>query len=393
MGSDINIKEIIEDKQSWFNVKRFTIGDTDFEKPEKSLDVKHLDNSAYRYVKDSFKFFEATKILKKYENILNIYNADEIQVRNFFYKGEWLGSARNVINFTLEFNPYNHIKSVEDISWFFDQYYPYSKLFLTVPNIRTKRLVDKKTVHIIDIEGYKRFVDETYKILNDKNKKKIFVPISTRFTLGQLDNLIEHYLKQEHYNYWFDFEGRSISEDTLGRLRHIFSTLKKKEVYANVVSYFTNVKREKLANSNELTSVASDALSAVAGANLIGVNREPMVYFDPTAKNGTGGNETAIRAQTPVDPNHKARIFDRETYYYVKTDNPDLYKKSKYMTLNAAKLNAEFNAETQYFLEHQDIASLLNEKKMFKDEKAGNILSYLTSKTQDKKEDKATDFL
>jgi hypothetical protein len=398
MGSDINIKETIEDKQSWFNIKRFTIGDTDFEKPEKSLDVKNLDNLAYRNVKGNFKFFEATKIIKKYDNILNIYNADETQVRNFFYKGEWLGSARNVINFTLEFNPYNYVKSVGDISWFFDQYYPYSKLFLTVPNIRLKRVgEDKKTVHIIDIDGYKKFVDETYKILNDKNGKKIFVPISTRFTLKQLDELIEHYLKHEHYNFWFDFEGRSISEDTLGRLRHIFNTLKKKEAYDKVVSYFTNIKREKLANSNEAISVASDALSAVAGANLVGVNREPMMYFDPPpAKNGDSGekeNDTTIRTQTPVDPNHKARIFDRDTYYYVKTDNPDLHKKSKYTTLNAAKLNAEFCAETEYFLEHHDIASLLNEKRMFKDEKAGNILSYLTSKSRDKKEDGVTDFL
>ena len=94
-----------------------------------------------------------------------------------------------------------------------DQYYPYSKLFLTVPNIRVKRLDENhKTVHIIDIEGYKRFVDETFKILSAKNKKKIFVPISTRFTLKQLDELIEHYLKNEHYNYWFDFEGRSIAK-------------------------------------------------------------------------------------------------------------------------------------------------------------------------------------
>ena len=85
--------------------------------------------------------------------------------------------------------------------------------------------------------------------------------------------------------------------------------------------------------------------------------------------------------------------IDRETYYYVKTDNPDLHKKSKYTTLNAAKLNAEFTAETEYFLEHLDIASLLNGKKMFKDEKAGNILSNLTSKASNKKEDKATDFL
>jgi len=392
MVSHIKINETIEDKQSWFNIKRFKIGNTSFQKPEKSLDVKRLDLLNYRNVKDAFQFFEATKLLRKYENIMKIYDADEPQIQNFFYKGQWLGSARNVINFTLQFNPYNHVKSIEDISWFFDYYYAYSKLFLTVPNIRIKRRnKDKKTVRIIDLEDYKRFVDETYQLLDDKNNKQIFVPISMKFTSRQLTELLEHYLNQDYLNYWFDFEGRSISENTLGRLRHIFKTLKKKEIYRDVVSYFTNIKREKMANSKEVTSVASDALSAVAGANLIGVNREPMVYFDPPPK-GNSSNDT-IRGKTPVDPNHKARIFNRDTYYYVKTNDSHLQKKNNYVTVNAAKLNAEFNTQAEYFLEHQELAPLLNEKSMFKDDNARNILKDLTSKSVNKKEEELTHYL
>lgn len=386
MVSEINIVETIEDKKSWFNIKRFRIGNADFQKPEKSLDIKNLDRLKYRNVKTGFNFYEATKILKKYENISKIYNADDAQINKFFYRGEWLATAKNVINFTFEFNPYNHVKTMEDLSWFFNQYYPYSKLFLTVPNIRIKRVDENnKTVRIIDFESYKKFVDETYKILNDKNNKPIFVPISMKFTMGQLTELIEHYLKQDRYNYWFDFEGRSINENSLGRLRHIFNTLKTKKVFDSVVSYFTNIKREKLANSNEITSVASDALSAVAGANLIGVNREPQIYFDPPppkgGSNGVKALETKIRVPTCVDPSHKARLFDRETYYYVKTANPDLHDKNIYVPLNAAKLNAEFSTQSEYFLEHHNIESLLNQKSMFKDEKAGNILKELTSRS------------
>jgi len=383
--TDINIAETIEDKKSWFNIKRFKIGGIDFQKPEKSLDIKNLDKLTYRNVKTGFKFYEATKIIKKYENISKIYNAEDAQVSKFFYRGEWLATAQNVVNFTFEFNPYNNVKSMENLSWFFNQYYPYSKLFLTVPNIRIKRLDENnKTVRIIDLESYKRFVDESFKILNDKNNKPIFVPISMKFTMGQLTDLIEHYLKQDRYNYWFDFEGRSINENSLGRLRHIFNTLKTKQVFGSVVSYFTNIKREKLANSNEPTSVASDALSAVAGANLIGVNREPQAYFEPPPPKGINGvqtPETAIRAPIIVDPSHKARLFDRETYYYVKTTDPDLYDKNKYVPLNAARLNAEFNTQSEYFLENHNVESLLSQKSMFKDEKAGNILKDLTSRS------------
>ncbi len=101
---------------------------------------------------------------------------------------------------------------------------------------------------------------------------------------------------------------------------------------------------------------------------------------------GEKTKEMAIRATTPVHPSHKARIFSRDNYYYVKTDNPDLYKKNKYVTINAARLNAEFNTQSEYFLEHQDIASLLNKKSMFMDEKTGNILKDLTSRSSDRKE-------
>ncbi|MDR2707452.1 MAG: hypothetical protein LBB87_01725 [Nitrososphaerota archaeon] len=373
--TDINIKESIEDKKSWFNIKRFKIGNTDFQKPEKCLDIKNLDNSIYRNIKTNFKFYEASKILKNYDNISKLTEAEDDQINKFFYRGEWLGTAQNVINLTLQFNPYNHVKTIDELSWFFNQYYPYSKLFLTVPNIRVKTL----KANIIDLQSYTRFVDETYKILNDKNNKPIFVPVSMKFTIGQLTGLMEHYLKHDRFYYWFDFEGRSINENSLGRLRHIFDLLKKKKAFDNVVTYFSNVKREKTANSKENTSVASDALSAIAGANLIGVNREPSRYFNPNTLMNDGS--VGIRASIDVDPNHKARIFDRETYYYVKTVDQDLYDKRKYVPLNAARLNAEFAAQSEYFLEHQDITTLLNQKSMFKDEKAGNILHDLTSKS------------
>lgn len=373
MVSGIDIIENIEDKKSWFNVKRFKINGHDFTKPTKSLDLKNIDRSNFMTLRDGFQFFEASKVIKSPEILLALYNQDDTQKINSFYnKREWSSSVPNVVNFTFEFNPFS-LGSIEKLGWFFDQYYPYSKLLLTVPNVRLRKTSNGKKVDIIDIEAYKRFVDGSFKLLNDKNNKPIFVPVSMRMSQSGLSELINHYLKKEYYCYWFDFESQPINETNLGRLRYVFNILKQNEAFDRVVSYFTNIRREKLSNINEETSVASDVLCAVAGANLIGVNREPQ-RFPPNIKD-------TVRAPNDVDPSHKARIFDSETYYYVKTHNPDLFLKNKYVPLNAARLNTEFIAQTEYFLEHQNLDTLLEKKIMFKDEKAGNILKELTSKS------------
>jgi hypothetical protein len=200
----------------------------------------------------------------------------------------------------------------------------------------------------------------------------------------KLSEIVEHYLKKEYYYYWFDFESQPISENNLGRLRHVFTTIKGSGYFDKVISYFTNIRREKLSNSNEATSVASDALSAIAGANLIGVNREPQRYFEPPKpENSAGSEDSTTRKPTSVDPSHKARIFDRQTYYYVKTGDMGLFSKYRYVPINAAKLNAEFKTQSEYFLQNQSLDTLLNQKIMFKDEKAGNILKQLTSKSTD----------
>ncbi len=382
MVSDINIIETIEDKKSWFNIKRFNIGKNHFEKPEKCLDIKTLDQSTYNSLKGGFKFYESTKIVSKYGNLLKLYNEDDPKVvDNFFYKKIWLSGAPNVINFTFEFNPFLHMKTIDNMSWFFNQYYPYSSFILSVPNIRIRRTVYNKTVQIIDLDNYMEFVDSAFQILDDKNNKHIFVPVSMRMGIKKLTELIQHYLKENYYNYWFDFEGHAVSQRSLGQLRHVFDIIKKSGNFDRVISYFTNIKREILSNSYEPTSVASDALCAVAGANLIGVNREPRRYQPTTLYQAAGKQDFRVRMPTPVSPSHKARIFDRDTYYYVKTNNVDLFPKNRYVPLNAAKLNAEFGTQSEYFLQNQNIDTLLNKKIVFKDEKAGNTLKELTSKS------------
>lgn len=224
---------------------------------------------------------------------------------------------------------------------------------------------------IISLENYIKFVDSVYDILNTKNNKPIFVPISLRLKQGELTTLIQHYLKREYYYYWLDFEGRPVNENRLAHTRHIFRKIKEAQQYDKTITYFTNVKREILPNANNPVSEASDVLSSIAGANLIGVNREPRRYFDSDGP-----------PPPPVPPNYKARIFDNETYYYNKTNNPNLFHKYGYTPVNAQMLNFEFKNQTEFFLNNDNIGNLLNKKKMLTDFHSGNLLRELTSKEQ-----------
>ena len=396
MVSSIDIKETIEDKKSWFNIKRYQIKGITFEKPEKSLDLRNqnIDQAHFINYKSAFKFYEGSKFVRKYADLLTADSDDSRVVDNFFFKRTWLDNAPTVINFTFGFNPFLSVKSIDDMGWFFDTYYPYPHLFLTVPNVKLKKATEGgKIIEIISYEDYIRYVDCAYKKLDDKNNKQIFVPIPMRHLgVRKLADLVRHYMKTERYNYWFDFDGQAINERAIGKVRHIFDVVKGEENFGNVISYFTNIKREILSNSNEPTSVASDALSAIAGANLIGINREPQKYH-PKPPSEPGKEKEVIRVPQEVDESHKARIFSRETYYYVKTSDRALFPPRSYVPVNAAKLNAEFSSQSEYFLENQKIDTLLNTKKMFADEKARNILEKLTSKQPEKQkpEEQKTD--
>jgi Fe-S-cluster formation regulator IscX/YfhJ len=100
---DISIRETIPDKKSWFNIKRFKIGSTDFEKPEKSLDSKSLTQESYGSLVDpkSFRFAEMTKIVSKYSDLTDVYNeSDDTKINQYFGKKSWLNDLPNVVNLT-----------------------------------------------------------------------------------------------------------------------------------------------------------------------------------------------------------------------------------------------------------------------------------------------------
>ena len=89
MAYDINIKESIEDKKSWFNVKRFKIGNLTFERPVKALDVKGLTTRDFLDVINTheFQMFETSKMIKNFKIIDSLRNEEEDgKINSFFNK-------------------------------------------------------------------------------------------------------------------------------------------------------------------------------------------------------------------------------------------------------------------------------------------------------------------
>ena len=171
MGSDINIEEVIEDKTSQFNLRRFWIGRTHFERPEKSLDADKLRRDTFDSIKDNFKFREGTRVISKFQTILNLYNKyDDSQIQDFFFRKNWASSIPTVVNFTFNFNPFQ-AGGDNAMSGFFDYYHSHSDLLLTVPNIRIEKSVPVKGVvgkkkfikqRIISLDDYIKFVESSY---------------------------------------------------------------------------------------------------------------------------------------------------------------------------------------------------------------------------------------
>lgn len=376
MGRDIEI-EATEDRKSWFNLKYYRIGDTRFSRPEKTLDVKEMNNATYRsaLLDSHFNLAEVSKKISSPTTLEALYTqADDARINDFFSRRHWLGGAPLILNYTLGFNPVPHLKDGGALMAFLDIYHQHSNFILTVPNIRMHKFSSdpnrpKERIVIATIEDYKTAISAMHDRLSEKNHKPVFVPLSLRMSMRDLDALLDHYLKHDYLYYWFDFEGRSINVNALARLRHFFIRLKSKGWYDRSLAYFTNVRREVLANSKQELSAASDVLASLAGANIVGVNQEPLRIPRGDPK--------------PVPPDHKARILHPDTYYYVKSKDPRMFPRMNYTTQNAIELNNEFLAQTEFFLKHGEIEHLAASKRMLVEFSQGDILKGLMTKREE----------
>jgi hypothetical protein len=184
-------------------------------------------------------------------------------------------------------------------------------------------------------------------------------------SLQDIAKLAHHYLKNEYYYYWFDFEGKSVNETSLARIHHFLRLIRDSGNYGRVLCYFTNIKREIISNPKDRESPASDILASVAGANIIGVNREPR---------------RMIEGPLPP-PEHKARLFDADSYYYVKTNDSRWFNKERNVSHNSMLLDREFVNQSRSFLHNHNLESFLQKKEMLVNYRQGSILKHLVSKS------------
>jgi len=350
--SDINIKEHIPDPSSQFNIKRFRIGNRNFEIPEKTVDVRTINQDFQKIVTNKDPILEKSKLIKKFEQIDKIMDSEsEKQIDDFFYNKKWTNNFFKIINLTFAFNPFEATeKDLKKLDPFMEYLWSHSKNILTIPNISKK---------IIDLKSYISFVDYSYEFLNSMKSKPIFVPLSINFGMKDLMQLIDHYIKKEYYYIWVDFEGKAINSNTSARLRRIFRILNDKKIFDKFILYYTNIKREILSNIKSDNSGSSDILASIGGANMIGINREPQ-RFNPNAP-----------PQSRPDPKevwkHKARFFDKDTYYYKKFETGRLEPKNINITKNTSRLQEELKIQTEVFIKNYKIKDYIEGKPITKE--------------------------
>lgn len=375
--TDINIKETITDKSSPFNIKIFQLSGLGKDFLVKTIDINStkksiIENKERGDLKNKKIIFEKSKIIKDFDNIKNLIETDNKKdVNDFFGRQAWLNDRYNLFHATLKFNPYNKIKSVEEISGFLNYYYSYSKNIIFIPNvIKNYTPYDKETkkkgnrVEIIGFDDYIKLVDELYDFFENMNNKPIFVPISLKFSIGDVKKLVEYYLKKERYYFWIDFETYPVNENISAQIREINATLRNSKYFDKCLLFVTNIKREIISHSKLDKSPASDILGMLCGANLVGVDRDPQ----------KGG------ITPPEDPEklkllrqHKARIFDPNTYYYLKPKD-QVISKEQNITDNSVLLSYEFDKQKKKFLEKSEIKSYLGTKDMIKEHHKGKLL-------------------
>jgi hypothetical protein len=404
MSKNIDIKEAIFDKTSDFSVKRFKIGDIDIERPTKVIDGKKINKPLFEEERKHFKniLFETSKIVKPDSIAKLLHETDSSQIRDWFGLKDWISKYPHATAMTFDFNPYQQYHRIDEISGYFNYYYEYSDTALFVPNIKVEKYeytVDSETqkkrgkpVPIMHVEKYLQFVDESYQILDKKNTKPIFVPVSLRLNIDDIKKLAAEYIKKEYFNIWIDFEGAPTTlKAKRARIRQFLTEIEKLERLNEIVVYCTNIKREITSNPLASESPSSDILASIIGANIIGVNREPPRFVEKIDVTLPLEEQQKLKdkqkEKTKEMKVHKARVFNPKSYYYQKVKELDLsvtesqnLMNEKFNTLhNAQLLDSEFESQTNYFLEKgaRSIEKYVTDKSMVKQYHEGELVKTL----------------
>ncbi len=386
MTTEIPIRESITDKNSNFNIKRFKLGKLNIDTPTKVIDAKKTDYSFFKTQENDFKniLFETSKKISNDSIQRVIKSRSDASINQLFGYSAWADKYENVVSLTFDFNPFTEYDIEKDLSGFFDYYYEFSKTALLVPNIKATENIYKINQKnkpqkigerpLIQFNEYLKFVQEVSRLLGFKNKKPIFVPLSLKFDIVDIPKIAREYLKNDFFNIWIDFEGHTATnKPKLAKIRSFLREVQKQKRLDDIIIYSTNIRREITSNIKSDQSPASDILTSISGANIIGVNREPAFVPESPAP-----YEELMRIRE-----HKARVFEKDTYYYRKLGTPGdlsenpLFNPNNNSLFNAKLLNQEFDKQGNEFLENQSIKNYISNKKMLKEYKDGDLINTL----------------
>ena len=360
MTAAIDVRECVEDPQSWYSVKRFRIGGVAFERPLKMLEAGPAalggwggNGAGGAAVAEAGMSVESPGEIRALQDDAA---AGGGRLDALLCPRGRPAGMPGVVSITLGFNPTMHAgRGAGGWGVFFDACRRHSTLFLAVPNVRTSRPDgDGQLRPIMGVGEYARFVDSAFDMLDAGDGRPVFVPLPMRLPLADISALVDGYVARDRLCIWADFEGRAVGEATLARIAHAMRRLRDSGRLARSVLYFANVRREMPSNGAAGRAPASDALAPLAGASIVGAGREP-----PGGGRGAG------------------RLFDPASYYYAEDKGGEAAGGARSAALNEARLDCEFAEQSEALLREGSVVPLMRTKEMLAEYRKGDILRAL----------------
>lgn len=398
--SAIDVKEVISDNNSDYNIKRFKLSNLDINNHVKTYDSNFLTQQILHTGINTIKDIPSPIIIetsKEYRipsiNYL-LEETDSQNIRRKFGFREWFSDLPNFITPRFSFNPFTEFGDVEKLSGFYDYYYSHSDTALFIPNINVEKNIYEEMPNgnlkkigverIIKPDEFKKFVKESYEILSFKNNKPIFVPLPLKYDMNTITDLANFFLDNDYFNIWFDYQSSPVTHrPKLSLIRNFSRIYKEKERYEEAIFHVTNIRREIISNIKDNLSPSSDILSPIIGQNLIGINQSPRMIIRGEKPKLSYKEQQDIRS-------HKARIFQPDSYFYQKVDSMDISEEFKQRLRerknntfeNAILLNKELLAQYETFIGEQTIRDYIENKDMIRTFKEGQLSNVLFSRKQ-----------
>jgi hypothetical protein len=132
----IDIKETINDKDTWFNIKRLNLEGLNDDVSVKTFDLSNLTQELTSPLDSRCTIFEKSKLIRDSQTLSSIIKeTDNGKIKSFFGWRRWLDEKFWITTLTFNFDPYREFSSFEDIDGFLQYYYEFSKKFVFVPKI------------------------------------------------------------------------------------------------------------------------------------------------------------------------------------------------------------------------------------------------------------------